>query len=100
MTHTTDSSRTINRREFLVRGTAGLAAGMSLPALLEACGGSTGGGSSSSQLTVVYWTNVTPQQDLQAVFNGFAKQYKVKVNYFQLPQVFGDDVQKLTTYLS
>jgi multiple sugar transport system substrate-binding protein len=100
MTHTIDSSSTINRREFLVRGAVSLAAGMSLPALLEACGGSVGAGSGSNQLTVVYWTNVTPPQDLQAVFNGFAKQYKVKVNYFQLPQVFGDDVQKLTTYLS
>src|SRR5581483_7775791 len=66
---------------------------------LTACGGgSTGSG--SSQLTVVYWTNVTPLKDLQAVFDGFAQQQKVKVNYFQLPQDFGDDVQKLTTYLS
>jgi multiple sugar transport system substrate-binding protein len=48
----------------------------------------------------VYWTNITPAADLQAVFNGFSQKYGVKVNYFQLPQVFGDDVQKLTTYLS
>lgn len=83
------------------RGAVGLAAGLTLPELIAACGGSSGtSGSGSQQLTVVYWTNVTPPQDLQALFNGFSKQNNVKVNYFQLPQVFGDDVQKLTTYLS
>ncbi len=98
-------SSIMSRRKLLQRtgqGAAGIAAGLALPEFLAACGGgSTGGGSSSSQaLTVVYWTNVTPQADLLSVFNGFSKKNNVKVNYFQLPQVFGDDVQKLTTYLS
>jgi multiple sugar transport system substrate-binding protein len=94
----------IGRRDFIVRA---LALGVSfsgIEAILQSCGGgSSGGGSSSGSnqpLTVVYWTNVNPQQDLLSVFNGFTQKYGVKVNYFQLPPVFGDDVQKMTTYLS
>ncbi len=98
-------SGSMSRRKLLRRtgqGAAGLIAGMTIPEFLAACGGSTGGSASggSQALTVVYWTNVIPQEDLLAVFNGFAKKNNIKVNYFQLPQVFGDDVQKLTTYLS
>ena len=99
-------SGAMSRRKLLRRtgqGAAGLIAGMTIPEFLAACGGSTTGSSTSSSsqpLTVVYWTNVVPQADLLAVLNGFSKKNNVKVNYFQLPQVFGDDVQKLTTYLS
>ncbi len=99
-------SGSMSRRRLLRRtgqGAAGLIAGMTIPEFLAACGGSTTGNSTSSSsqpLTVAYWTNVTPQEDLLAVFNGFAKKNNIKVNYFQLPQAFGDDVQKLTTYLS
>jgi multiple sugar transport system substrate-binding protein len=106
MANTTDSSsNNLSRRTLLQqagRGAFGLAAtGLALPEVLAACGGSGGSSSGGSQsLTVSYWSNVTPLQDLQAVFNGFAKKYNVKVNYFQEPQVFGDTVQKLTTYLS
>jgi len=102
MAHTSDLSTPISRRKLLERAAAGMAAGLSLPAIIAACGGSSGsaGNSNSSSITVVYWTNISPKEDLQAVFDGFAKKYNVKVNYFQLPQVFGDDVQKLTTYLS
>ena len=106
MAPTIDMQSSVMSRRQLFRhagqGAAGIAAGLALPEFLAACGGSSGGGtgSSSQPLTVVYWTNVNPQQDLQAVFNGFSKKYNVKVNYFQLPQVFGDDVQKMTTYLS
>lgn len=96
----------ISRRKLLKRtgqGAAGLIAGLTIPEFLAACGGGSTGGSTSGNaqsITVVYWTNVVPQADLLTVFNGFAKKNNVKVNYFQLPQVFGDDVQKLTTYLS
>ncbi len=108
MANTTDSSsNNLSRRTLLQqagRGAIGLtAAGLALPEVLAACGGSSSGGSSSGgsqSLTVSYWSNVTPLQDLQAVFNGFSKKYGVKVNYFQEPQVFGDTVQKFTTYLS
>ncbi|HLZ56923.1 MAG TPA: sugar ABC transporter substrate-binding protein [Ktedonosporobacter sp.] len=108
MAHSTDMvSSVINRRTLLKqtgRGAAGLAAGLTFSEWLAACGGNGGGGATSGggpqQITVAYWTNVTPLADLQAVFNGFAKQSGVKVTYFQLPQDFGDDVQKLTTYLS
>lgn len=107
MAHTTNSSssNSLSRRALLQqagRGAAGLAAaGLALPEILAACGGSSSTGSSGSQqLTVSYWSNVSPLQDLQAVFDGFSKKYGVKVNYFQEPQVFGDTVQKLTTYLS
>jgi polyol transport system substrate-binding protein len=100
-------NNSMSRRNLLQqagRGAVGLAAGLALPEVLAACGGggSSGGTSSggSKQLTVAYWSNVTPAQDLQAVFDGFAKQAGVKVTYFQEPQVFGDTVQKLTTYLS
>jgi multiple sugar transport system substrate-binding protein len=108
MAQTTDtSSSIITRRKVLQhagRGAAGIAAWAALPELLAACGGSSGGSGSASggsqSLTVAYWTNVTPPQYLTQLFDGFAKQNNVKVTYFQLPQVFGDDVQKLTTYLS
>jgi multiple sugar transport system substrate-binding protein len=107
MANTTDSSSNgLSRRALLQqagRGAAGLAAGLALPEVLAACGGSGSGGTSSGgsqSLTVSYWSNITPMQDLQAVFDGFSKKYNVKVNYFQEPQVFGDTVQKFTTYLS
>ncbi len=107
MAKPTDSiSDSMSRREMLQqagRGAVALGAGLALPEILTACGGSSSGGSGSggsNQLTVVYWTNVTPPQYLQQVFDGFSKKNNVKVNYFQLPQVFGDDVQKMTTYLS
>ena len=92
----------IGRRDFVIRA---LALGVSLggvETILQACGGSSTSGSSSGskQLTVVYWTAVTPPEDLTALFTGFTKQTGVKVNYFQLPPAFGDDVQKMTTYLS
>jgi multiple sugar transport system substrate-binding protein len=102
---TDNASRTINRRELLRqagRGAAGLAAGLSAADFLIACGGGSGGSSSANpqSITVAYWSNVSPKQNLFAIFNGFTKKYGVKVNYFQEPQVFGDTVQKLTTYLS
>jgi multiple sugar transport system substrate-binding protein len=102
---TDDLADGMSRRSLLQqagRGAAALGAGLTLQEILAACGGSTGGTGSASQnqITVVYWTNVTPPQYLQQVFDGFAKKNGVKVNYFQLPQVFGDDVQKMTTYLS
>ncbi|HLI88589.1 MAG TPA: sugar ABC transporter substrate-binding protein [Ktedonobacteraceae bacterium] len=100
-----DALSVITRRDLLRRagqGAAGLAAGVTVADFLAACGGGSSSGSSSNpqSITVAYWTNVTPQQDLLAVFNGFTKKTGIKVNYFQLPQVFGDDVQKMTTYLS
>jgi multiple sugar transport system substrate-binding protein len=100
-----DAFSIMTRRDLLRRagqGAAGLAAGASVADFLAACGGSSSGGSSSNpqSITVVYWTGVTPQQDLLAVFNGFTKKTGIKVNYFQLPAAFGDDVQKMTTYLS
>ncbi|MBO0777456.1 MAG: sugar ABC transporter substrate-binding protein [Ktedonobacteraceae bacterium] len=98
MAHTSDFFTPISRRRLLKRGATGLAASLALPGVLAACGGSGSGG--SQQITVAYWTNITPREDLQAVFDGFSKQHGAKVNYFQLPQVFGDDVQKMTTYLS
>jgi ABC-type glycerol-3-phosphate transport system substrate-binding protein len=107
MAQTTDTSSTIiTRRKVLQhagRGAAGIAAWAALPELLAACGGSSGSGGASGgaqSLTVAYWTNVTPPQYLTQFFNGFSQKNNIKVNYFQLPQVFGDDVQKLTTYLS
>ncbi|GAC1689283.1 MAG: hypothetical protein PVS3B1_28570 [Ktedonobacteraceae bacterium] len=105
MERTTDIlSNIVSRRRLLQRtgqGAVGLAAGLALPELLAACGGSSGPGAGSSQsLTVAYWSNVTPEQELLSVFDGFAKKNNIKVNYFKLPQAFGDDVQKLTTYLS
>jgi multiple sugar transport system substrate-binding protein len=100
-----DAFSVITRRDLLRRagqGAAGLAAGVTVADFLAACGGGSSSGSSSNpqSITVAYWTNVVPQQDLLAVFNGFTKKTGIKVNYFQLPQVFGDDVQKMTTYLS
>lgn len=98
--------RGLSRRELLRQagqGAGGLVAGLTLADFIAACGGgssSTSGSGNPQSITVAYWTNVTPEADLLSVFNGFAKQSGVKVNYFQLPQVFGDDVQKLTTYLS
>ena len=105
MASTENVSKGINRRELLrqgSRGAAGLLSGMALSDLLIACGSSSTGSASASKqpITVCYWTNVTPPQYLMEVFDGFSKQSGVKVNYFKLPQVFGDDVQKLTTYLS
>jgi ABC-type glycerol-3-phosphate transport system substrate-binding protein len=91
----------IGRRDFVVRA---LALGVSLSGIetiLQSCGGGGSSSSGSNQpITVVYWTNVTPPSVLTSFFNGFTKQTGVKVNYFQLPAVFGDDVQKMTTYLS
>ncbi len=90
----------IGRRDFVVRA---LALGVSLSGIetiLQSCGGGSSSSGSNQPLTVVYWTNVTPQSVLTSFFNGFTKQTGVKVNYFQLPAVFGDDVQKMTTYLS
>src|SRR5690348_2975177 len=108
MAYDSSVSNIVSRRNLLQqagRGAVGLAAGLTLPEVLAACGGggsSSGGTGSggSKQLTVAYWSNVTPKQNLQAIFDGFAKQAGVKVTYFQEPQVFGDTVQKLTTYLS
>ncbi|HEX6552827.1 MAG TPA: sugar ABC transporter substrate-binding protein [Ktedonobacteraceae bacterium] len=90
----------IGRRDFIARA---LMLGVSLSgieAILQSCGGGGGSSASSQGLTVVYWTNVNPKQDLLAVLNGFGQKHGIKVNYFQLPPVFGDDVQKMTTYLS
>ncbi len=105
MAFTENTSKGINRREVLRqggRGAAGLVSGVVLSDLLIACGSSSTGSTSASKqpITVCYWTNVTPQQYLMDVFDGFSKQNGVKVNYFKLPQVFGDEVQKMTTYLS
>jgi ABC-type glycerol-3-phosphate transport system substrate-binding protein len=108
MEPTTDIlSSVMSRRNLLQqagRGAAGVAAGLALPEILAACGGSTGGGGtgsgSSQSLTVAYWTNIPKPENLMAVFDGFSKKNGVKVNYFALPEAFGDDVQKLTTYLS
>jgi multiple sugar transport system substrate-binding protein len=94
-------SQTISRRNLLQqagRGTAGLATGLALPGLLAACGGS--GGGTATKLNVAYWSNVVPKQPLLDVLNGFGKQQNVSVSYFELPQDFGDTVQKMTTYLS
>lgn len=105
MARTTDIlSSNMSRRKLIQqvgRGAAGITAALTLPEFIAACGGSGGStGSGSKAITVAYWTNVTPQEDLMSIFNGFAKKEGVKVNYFQLPQAFGDTVQKLTTYLS
>ncbi|GCF10603.1 ABC transporter substrate-binding protein [Dictyobacter arantiisoli] len=104
MAQTTHHSQAMSRRSLLQRagqGAAILTAGLTLPELIAACGGTTGTvGSGPQQLTVAYWTSVVPEKELQAVFDGFAKQNNAKVTYFQLPQGFGDTVQKMTTYLS
>jgi multiple sugar transport system substrate-binding protein len=104
MPYTKHVSNTIDRRELLRRGgqgAAGLLSGIALSDLLIACGSDGGSSSTNNQsITVCYWPNVTPPQYLTEVFNGFSKKNGVKVNYFQLPQVFGDIVQKMTTYLS
>lgn len=85
---TDNASMTINRRELLRRagrGAAGLAAGLSAADFLIACDGVSSGGASATpqSITVAYWSNVSPKQNLLAIFNGFTKKYGVKVNYFQ-----------------
>ncbi len=77
-------------------GAAGLAAGSLLPALRQPIGISFAAGT----LNVSYWNPVTPESVLTGLFNQFGKQNGLKVSYFREPQVFGDTVQKLTTYLS
>jgi ABC-type glycerol-3-phosphate transport system substrate-binding protein len=89
----------ISRRDFIIRA---LALGVSLSGIetiLQSCGGGSSSGT-NQPLTVVYWTGVNPPSALTSFFNGFKQKTGVKVNYFQLPPGFGDDVQKMTTYLS
>jgi len=97
------TQRSISRSTFLRNtglGAAGLAAGGTLPGLLHPHAASAGVSFAPGVLNVSYWTNVAPQKDLVALFDGFAKQQGLKVAYVPQPQAFGDAVQKLTTYLS
>ena len=99
----TQRSGTVSRGTFLRNtglGAAGLAAGSTLPGLLQPHAASAGVSFAPGVLNVSYWTNVAPQKDLMALFNGFATQQGLKVVYVPQPQAFGDAVQKLTTYLS
>ena len=99
----TQRSGPITRGSFLRNtglGAAGLAAAGTVPGLLQPRGANAGVSFAPGVLNVSYWSNVAPQKYLTQIFNGFAKQQGLKVNYLPLPQAFGDDVQKLTTYLS
>jgi ABC-type glycerol-3-phosphate transport system substrate-binding protein len=51
-------------------------------------------------LNVTYFGNVSPRKYLQQVLDGFKRDYGVTVNYSPESTVFGDIVQKLTTYMS
>ena len=95
----TEAPSTLSRGRFLRNaglGAAGVAAGSVLPGLSSPIGISFGAGT----LNVSYWYPVTPVSVLTGLLNEFGKQHGLKVTYFQEPQVFGDTVQKLTTYLS
>jgi multiple sugar transport system substrate-binding protein len=92
-------AHSISRGRFLRNaglGAAGLAAGSMLPELSQPLGISFAAG----ELVVSYWNPVTPESVLTGMLNQFGKQTGLKVTYFREPQVFGDTVQKLTTYLS
>src|SRR5690349_19342277 len=75
-------------------GAAGLAAGSVLPGLSSPLGISFAGGT----LNVSYWNPLSPEKPLDDLLAQFGKQNGIKVSYFKEPQVFGDTVQKLTTY--
>jgi multiple sugar transport system substrate-binding protein len=101
ITTSADHAATLTRGRLLRRagaGAAGLALGGALPGLLNR--GPAAISFAAGTLNVSYWSAIVPEKDLLAVFNGFAKQQGVTVKYQPLPQVFGDDVQKLTTALS
>jgi multiple sugar transport system substrate-binding protein len=92
-------ANSISRGRFLRNagiGAAGLAAGSVLPGLSQPLGVSFAGG----EMVVSYWSPVTPEKPLDDLLAQFGTQNGIKVTYFKEPQVFGDTVQKLTTYLS
>jgi multiple sugar transport system substrate-binding protein len=96
-------SGTVSRAHFLHQaglGAAGAALGSALPGLLNPGSANAAVSFAGGTLNVSYWTNITPQKDLLAVLNGFGKKYGMTVKYNPLPVAFGDDVTKLTTYLS
>ncbi len=78
------------------------AASLALPELLAACGGSsaTTSGGTTQTLNVSYLANVSPMQNLQAIFDGYKQKYGTNINYLKEPAVFSDIVEKFTTYLS
>ncbi len=93
----------VGRGRFLKQaGLAGaaVAAGSVLPDLVNAGQAQAAPSSAGGVLNVTYWTNVANVSYLNKVFNTFGAANGVKVNYIQLPAAFGDDVQKMTTYLS
>jgi multiple sugar transport system substrate-binding protein len=96
-------SGTVSRARFLRQaglGAAGVALGGALPQALNAGRAFAAVSFAKSQLNVTYWGTVTPKHYLLDVFNGFAKKNNLAVKYNPEPQVFGDLVQKFTTYLS
>jgi multiple sugar transport system substrate-binding protein len=96
-------SGTVNRAHFLRQaglGATGLALGSALPQALHAGKAFAAVSFAKSQLNVTYWANQVPEHYLLEVFNGFGKKYGMAVKYNPEPQVFGDTVQKFTTYLS
>ena len=98
-----NSSRTVSRAHFLHQaglGAAGVALGGVLPGLLNPGSANAAVSFAGGTLHVSYWTNQVPLKDLLAVLNGFGKKYGMTVKYDPLPVDFGDDVTKLTTYLS
>src|SRR5918911_239264 len=98
-----DPSGTVSRARFLRQaglGATGVALGGTLPQALNAGRAFAAVSFAGGQLNVTYSTNVVPKHYLLDVFNGFGKKYGVTVKYNPEPQVFGDLVQKFTTYLS
>jgi multiple sugar transport system substrate-binding protein len=96
-------SGTVSRASFLRQaglGATGVALGGALPGLLSPGSANAAVSFTGGTLHVSYWTNITPLKDLVAVLNGFGKKYGMTVKYDPLPVDFGDDVTKLTTYLS
>jgi multiple sugar transport system substrate-binding protein len=98
-----DQSPAVSRARFLRQAglaAAGVAVGGALPDVLTSRRAHAAISFAKGKLNVTYWSNVAPKQKLLAVLNSFAKKYSMRVKYTPLPPVFGDVVQKLTTYLS
>lgn len=81
-------------------GATAVALGGALPSLVRPRSAMAALSFANGVLNVSYWGNITPQQDLLSILNGFGKKHGLKVKYNPQPVAFGDTVQKLTTYLS